>query len=460
MGVERRDGQEGGWELAKSKEVQPASVFEETMQVGSVRGRWPFAEPAIWTDPMLTTLERGVKGGKWYSLGDKAFSLRSLRAAFAKVKANGGAKGVDGVTIKRFENDLEGNLERLHRELMGGTYRPKPVRRVWIPKPGSNEKRPLGIPTVRDRVAQTSVKAALEPIFEKEFLDESFGFRPGRSCHKALSRVWRFLRDGKVFVVEADFRKFFDTIPHQVILDGLKKKVSDGRLLGLINLYLEAGVMDGWTWEPVNEGTPQGSVVSPLLANIALHGLDQIAKEQGYDIVRYADDFVILCQMGEESQGAMETVREWTASVGLTLHPDKTRVVDYGNGESFDFLGFTFCGGKYFPRSKSLMNLRGKIRELTPRKSGRSMKEVIRKLNPVLRGWFNHFKPCSEGRFKGIDYYVSRRLRSLIYVQHHLKPPANGNYRGRWPMKFFHDAGLYSMVQAKRKTSILSEANH
>jgi len=401
---------------------------------------------------MLTTLETGVRGGKWFSLGDKAFSVRALDAAFTRVKANRGSPGVDGWTSKRFDSNREKNLERLHADLMAGSYRPSPVRRVWIPKPGSSEKRPLGIPTIRDRTVQTAVKAVLEPIFEKEFRDSSFGFRPGRSCRQALRKVWKALKDGKRYVVDADFRKFFDTIPHEVIMRGLEEKVSDGRVLDLIRAYLKQGVMESGYLRPdeeLTEGTPQGSPLSPLLANIALHGLDVEMEDSGYEIVRYADDFVVLCQDRSSAEEALAAVRDWSERHGLSLHPEKTRIVDYGSGESFDFLGFEFRKDRVFPRKKSLLNIRGKIRERTPRLSGRSLGSTIQKLNPVLRGWFRYFRDSPEHVFRNMDGFVRRRLRSMLGKRNGI-PTTHPGIKSNilWPNSFFADHGLYSMQDA------------
>ena len=439
--------------MSETRELQPALVSQGTTQAGEVRARWAWAEPAIWTDRMLVTLEQGVQGGKWFSLCDKAFSLRSLRAAFTKVKLNAGSKGVDGVTISRFEADLEANLSRLHRELMEGVYQPQAVRRVWIPKPGSKERRPLGVPTVRDRVVQSAIKACLEPIFEKEFEDGSFGFRPGHSCHKALSRVHRGLGQGRQFVVDADIRKFFDTIPHEIIVRGLEAKVADGKLLGILRRYLTQDVLDEQTWETAIEGTPQGSVVSPLLANIALHGLDVLAREQEFELIRYADDFVILCATRQEAQSALEMVKAWLTGQGLSLHPEKTRIVDYAAGESFDFLGFTFEGGKFFPRKKSVQNLRNSVRAKTKRASGKSLSAIIQELNRTLLGWFGYFKPCPAGRFVEHDKFVRRRLRAILDGRIGKKPAHRGATHQRWPNAYFESAGLVSMASAKRQAT-------
>lgn len=438
--------------MNRSKEDQPALVFEETKQAGEVRARWPYAEPSVWTEPMLTTLERGIKGGKWFSLCDKAFSLRTLSASFVKVKANGGSHGVDGITVSRFESRLDENLDRLHRELMAGEYRPQAVRRVWIPKPGTKERRPLGIPTVRDRVVQTAIKAALEPIFEREFKEGSFGFRPGRSCRRALSRVWRSLQDGAAYVVDADLRKFFDTIPHEVILRGLKEKVSDGKLLAMIESYLTQGVMEGFDFEAGEEGTPQGSVISPLLANIALHGLDVLAQEKGFRLVRYADDFVILCKEKGEAESALDEVKAWVETQGLSLHPEKTRVVDYGAGEGFDFLGFTFKKGSHYSGKKSVQNLRNKVREKTKRSSGKSLNAIVSELNPILRGWYRYFKASPVHQFRAQDGFVRRRLRAILDRRTGHPPAHRGATNQRWPNAYFDSAKLYSMEAAKRQT--------
>jgi RNA-directed DNA polymerase len=448
--------QEGGCVKDDPKEETPASVPEGATQAGEVRARWPWAEPTVWTDRMLTTLETGVKGGKWFSLQDKAFGVRSLRAAFSKVKANGGSPGVDGVTIARFERNLEPELERLSQALTAGTYRPQALRRAWIPKPGSREKRPIGIPTVRDRVVQTALRFALEPIFEREFLDRSYGFRPGRSCRPALRRVWENLRGGATHVVDADLKSFFDSIPHDLIMRGLEEKVSDGKLLGLVRLFLEHGVMkDVEGWDPL-EGTPQGGPLSPLLANVALHGLDRLAEASGCELVRYADDFVVLCKSGSEAESALATVRDWVERAGLRLHPDKTRIADYGGGESFEFLGYEFKKGKAFPRRKSVKKLRDKIRAHTPYRSGRSLAATIHALNPILRGWYGYFKHGYPTALRDVDGFVRRRLRAMLAGRtggHRHTCPTSTR---RWPNSFFRDAGLFSMEDAHVARSTLS----
>jgi RNA-directed DNA polymerase len=248
------------------------------------------AELRVWTVRMLAALKKGVRGGKWYSLIDKVYPESALRSAFTQVAANHGAAGVDHVTIAKYASDLDANLARLSEALRSGTYRPQRIRRHYIPKPGSQEKRPLGIPTVQDRVVQTALRTVLEPIFERDFAPHSYGFRPGRGCKDALRRVDGLLKAGYVHIVDADLKSYFDTIPKDRLLALVGRKVSDGRLLGLVAAFLEQGVLDGldeWTAE---RGTPQGAVCSPLLSNIYLDPLDHLMAAQGFEMVRYADD--------------------------------------------------------------------------------------------------------------------------------------------------------------------------
>src|SRR2546428_5276477 len=241
-------------------EAKPTPVLE-AKQVGEVQARWAWTEPAVWTERMLTALEVGVKGGNWFSLIDKVYQPRNLRAAFAQVKANQGAAGVDHQTIEMFAADLETNLSKVSQQLADGSYRPQAVRRKWIAKPGSSEKRPLGIPTVRSRVVETALRNVLEPIFERDFAEHSYGFRPGRGCKDALRRVDHLLKGGYRYVVDADLKSYFDTIPHDRLLARLRQKVADGRVLALVEAFLKAGILEGLReWEP-EAGAPQGAVL-------------------------------------------------------------------------------------------------------------------------------------------------------------------------------------------------------
>ena len=347
-------------------EHHPAAVPEAAKQAGEVLRRWSWTEPSVWTERMLTTLEKGVKGGSWFSLIDKVYRPETLRRAFTRVKANKGAPGVDHQTIGMFEERLDENLQRLHEELKAGTYRPQAIRRVWIPKPGRREKRPLGIPTVRDRVVQTALRAVLEPIFERDFAEHSYGFRPDRGCKDALREVDRALKSGKTMVVDADLKSYFDTIPKGRLMGLVSARVSDGRVLDLVEAYLNQRVLDGLDeWTPT-EGTPQGAIISPLLANIYLDPLDHRMANLGYTMIRYADDFVILCADREEAEHALELVRDWTEGAGLKLHPDKTRIVDALQRGGFDFLGYHVERGYRWPSDKSQGKLKDTVRSKNP----------------------------------------------------------------------------------------------
>ena len=257
--------------MSRPREEQPSAVPGTAQQDGDVVARWGWTEPAVWTERMLTALEEGVKGGKWFRLIDKVYAEGNLLAGYSKVAANQGAPGVDHVTVEAFGNDLEANLGKLMQSLRDGSYQPQAIRRTYIPKPGSSEQRPLGIPTVRDRVVQAAVRYVVEPIFEKEFAAYSYGFRPGRGCKDALRRVDALLKAGYVYVVDADLKSYFDTIPHGRLMSRLRERIADGRVLQLIESFLKAGIMDGLKeWEP-EAGAPQGAVLSPLLSNVYLN---------------------------------------------------------------------------------------------------------------------------------------------------------------------------------------------
>jgi RNA-directed DNA polymerase len=398
---------------------------------------------------MLTALEEGVKGGKWYSLMDKVHRRANLRAAFAKVQANDGAAGVDRQTTAMFAQHLEANLQRLEEELKAEQYRPQLVRRAWIPKPGkSTEKRPLGIPTVRDRVVQTALRNALEPIFERDFAAHSYGFRPQRGCKDALRRVEELLTEGHIWVVDADLRSYFDTIPRQPLVERVRTKVSDGKVLALIQAYLEQGVLEeGKHWSP-EEGTPQGAVISPLLSNLYLDPLDHHMAAEGFHMVRYADDFVILCRSEEEAQRALEQVREWTAAAGLSLHPEKTHIVNATLPGGFDFLGYHFEGGLRWPRKKSMEKLQETMRRKTRRTNGRSMRVTIAGVNQTLVGWYEYFKHSHYTTFPRIDGWIRMRLRSILRKRAGRRGRGRGLDHRRWPNSFFAEHGLFCLTTA------------
>lgn len=397
---------------------------------------------------MLTALEVGVKGGKWYSLIDKVSSVSNLRSAFAQVKRNRGSAGVDRVTIGRFGERLEENLESLSSSLRNGTYRPQAIRRVWIPKPGSREKRPLGIPTVRDRVVQTALRNVLEPIFERDFAAESYGFRPGRGAKDALRRVVELLDAGYVYVVDADLQSYYDTIPRQALLERVEAKVADGKVLTLLEGYLGQEVLENAKYWTPEQGTPQGAVISPLLSNLYLDPLDHQMAQRGYAMVRYADDFVVLCRSESEAQRALAEIEAWTTAAGLRLHPEKTRIVDASQPGGFDFLGYHFERGYRWPSKKSLGKLKDKIRAKTKRTSGHSLQRIVSELRPTQRGWFAYFKHSHWTAFRNLDSWIRMRLRSILRRRQGRKGRALGKDHHRWPNAFFAELGLFSFTTA------------
>jgi RNA-directed DNA polymerase len=397
---------------------------------------------------MLAALEKGVKGGKWFSLVDKVYALANLRAAFAKVKANRGAAGVDHQTIEMFEAHLEENLERLSRMLREGTYCPQAIRRHWIPKPGSKEKRPLGIPTVRDRVVQAALLHVLEPIFERDFAEQSYGFRANRGCKDALRRVEELLKCGHTWVVDADLKSYFDTIPHDSLIERVEEKVADGAVIAMLKGYLKQDVMDAMErWTPEG-GTPQGAIVSPLLSNIYLDPLDHEMAHRGIEMVRYADDFVILCRSQAEAEAALEQVRQWSANAGLQLHPVKTRIVDATQKGGFDFLGYHFERGMKWPRQKSLKKFKDTIRAKTQRTNGNSLQTIIEDVNRSIKGWLEYFKHSHKTTFEPLDKWVRMRLRSILRKRRGHRGRGRGRDHQRWPNAFFSEHGLYSLVTA------------
>jgi RNA-directed DNA polymerase len=316
---------------------------------------------------------------------------------------------------------------------------------VWIPKPGGKEKRPLGIPSVRDRVVQTALRNVLEPIFERQFAQHSYGFRPNRGCKDALRRVQQLLNEGYVHVVDADLKSYFDTIPHEPLMALIETRISDGRVLDLIRAYLEQDVMDGMErWHP-ESGSPQGAVISPLLSNIYLNPLDHHMEQAGYEMVRYADDFVILCRSAREAFKALEQVQKWVEATGLTLHPDKTRIIDATQQGGFDFLGYHFERGYRWPSKKSIKKLRDAVRPKTKRTNGRSLECIIAGINPILRGWFEYFKHSHPNTFLSIDGWVRMRLRSILRKRHRKKGRGRGNDHQRWTNAYFAQRGYFSM---------------
>jgi RNA-directed DNA polymerase len=437
--------------MERPGEGEAAGVPLGAKQAADVRARWAWAERTVWTDRMLTALEEGVKGGKWFSLMDKVSSQRVLRSGFDKVKANRGAAGVDRQTVQMFEKRLSENLEKVEKQLRDGIYVPQPVRRVWIDKPGSREKRPLGIPTVRDRVVQSALRAALEPIFERDFAEHSYGFRPNRCCKDALRRVDGLLKRGYSWVVDADLKSYFDTIPREKLMARIREKVADGKVLKLLEDYLRQQVMDGLeSWVPEG-GTPQGAIISPLLSNLYLDPLDHLMQTAGFEMTRYADDFVIQCRSEADARAALEKVREWTAQAGLTLHPEKTRLVDATQRGGFDFLGYHFERGMKWPRKKSAKKFRDAIRQKTKRANGRSLERIIADINRVAKGWYEYFKHSHRTTFAEFDGWIRMRLRSILRKRRGGKGRGRGADHQRWPNAYFAERGLFSMQTARAK---------
>ena len=399
---------------------------------------------------MVDALERGVKGGKWHSLIDKVYAERTLTAAWQRVERNGGSGGVDGVSIRDFKGEAGKLLSHLSEQVLQDQYEPMAIRRVYIPKLGSHELRPLGIPTIRDRVVQTALRSVIEPIFERDFSDHSYGFRPGRSTKDALRRVDSLLSEDRRWVVDVDITRYFDTIPHRALLEEVKKKIADGRVLKLIEQYLKQDVLEATpSFETAEKrGTPQGAVISPLLANIYLHPIDMVMEGEEYRMVRYADDCVVLCNTYQEAERAMSRLRDLMEARGLTLHTEKTKIVDANAPGGFDFLGYHFEQGKRSPRQKSLRKLKDKIKERTRRANAHALSKIIEMINSVLRGWFGYFKHSYHRVFTTLDAWIRQRLRSILRARRGGRGRARGADYQRWSNAYFQQLGLFTMSEA------------
>ncbi len=439
MKVNRQEG-------SQSAEVAKPIQAEESP-------KW--VEPTVWTPRMWTALEEGVKGGKWFSLIDKVWNEANLRRSFEKVARNKGSAGIDHVSIGKFEEELEEELTRASEALSKGTYRPQLLKRTYISKDGGKGRRPLSIPTVRDRVVHTAVRHVIEPIFERTFAENSYGFRPGLGCKKALREVNELLHGGWNYVVDADMRKCFDTIPHGPLIKRVEERISDRRMLELIKAFLKQGIMEGGEqWEP-QEGTPQGGPLSPLLANIYLNPVDWMMNEAGYRMVRYADDLVVLCRNRQEAEEALRKLKDWVQANGLSLNPEKTRMVDMSQPrEYFDFLGYRFYrSGKgklrRFPRPRNMGKLRAKLRKHTKRCNGHGIEQIIQKINPILRGWYEYYKHSNRSTFQEVDGWVRMRLRSILRKRHRGRGRGRGRDHTRWPNAYFAEHGLLSLVATR-----------
>lgn len=352
---------------------------------------------------------------KWYSLIDKIWAKPNLEEAFREVKRNRGAAGIDQVTVKAYESELEPNLEGLQQALRSKTYRAKPVKRVYIPK-ADGTQRPLGIPTVEDRIVQAAARRIVEPLFEVQFMDCSYGFRPGRSAHMALANIRKDLAAGYRYVIDADLKSYFDTIPHEKLIEKVRETVVDGSVLRLLESFLKAGVMEGGSYHLNEAGTPQGGVISPLLANIYLHPLDEAMTERGHRMTRYADDFVICCRTAKGAERVLKSViglleRE----MGLVVHPEKTKIVN-SYKDTFVFLGHEFKPGKRMvPTDKAMKRFKERVKEITRKNQTVNVAQLVKKrLNPYVRGWGNYFGTGDvKRRFQELDAWIRRRLRAV-----------------------------------------------
>jgi RNA-directed DNA polymerase len=435
--------------MTKRTDQRPATVPFAATPAGQPPSVSEWANRFVWTDRMLAALAHGVRGGRWHTLSDKVYQSDNLWVSSHIVLGNQGAAGVDGQTVRQFDEQLLDELQRLEEDLRTDMYRPQAVRRVWIPKPGSTEKRPLGIPSVRDRVVQTALLHVLEPIFDDTFAEHSYGFRRGRGCHHALERIEALLNEGYVYVVDADLKSYFDTIPKDRLMARVSEKVSDNRVLRWVQMFLDQGVMDGLTeWTP-ETGTPQGAVISPLLANIYLNPLDHQMAEASFAMVRYADDFVVLCRTRAEADRALALVQSWVEDNGLTLHPTKTKVVDTRT-ECFAFLGYEFRGRLRLPRTKSLDKVKDAIRAKTRRTNGHSLEMIIRRLNATLQGWFGYFRHCFWTVYTDLDSWTRGRLRSILRKRAGRTGRGRGADHQRWPNAYFATEGLFSLHAAHR----------
>lgn len=433
--------------MKEAQEDEQPRTVQELERGGEVRARWSWAEPSVWTERMLEALETGVRGGKWHSLIDKVIREQSLQVAWKQVEARRGGGGIDGLSVSTFAKRSDKRLTRLSEQLREGTYEPYAVKRVWIPK-GDGKRRPLGVPAIIDRVVQTSIRNAIEPIFERKFAKCSYGFRPGRGCKDALREVARELKLGRTWVVDVDIEQYFDSIEHERLMDEVATEIADGSLLKLIRQFLEQDVMDGMKrWRP-ERGTPQGAVISPLLANIYLHPVDVAMTSAGYRLVRYADDMVILCESREEAERAHARLSELLTERRLTLHPVKTRLVDATLRPGFDFLGYRFFGNYRYPRPSSEKKLRERIRAKTPRTNGKSLEKIITSVNVTLVGWFGYFKHSSRQAFTAMDQWVRMRLRSILRKRSKRRGRGAGSDHRRWPNAYFQQHGLFSLVEA------------
>lgn len=399
----------------------------------------------LWTERMLQALERGNDGHSWHTLNDKIFTPKALTLAFNAVTREKKAAGIDGVTTAACRHKgADAVVPEILRLLREDRYEPRPARRVWIKKPGTTDEfRPLGIPTVRDRIVQQAIRAVIEPIFEQGFHPDSYGFRPGRKAQQAIAVVEQRLEEGFTWVVDADIKGYFDSIPHERLMDEVRKKIADGKVLGLLEKFLRQGVMEqGKGWLPSEGGTPQGAIISPLLANIYLDALDHQMAQSGWKMVRYADDFIIQCRSRDEAERALEQVRQWMQQSGLTLHPTKTKIVDATQRGGFEFLGWHFERGYKWPREKSQQRYKNTIRSLTKRSNGQSLEKIVSKVNQVTQGWGRYFTGGVSNIGENLTKWTRMRLRSILRNRDQRKGRGRGLDHHRYTNDWLAEQGL------------------
>lgn len=454
-----KGGRKANWIEDMEREEPPTSVQGASPDRREGEDLWQRygAEPGIWTKPMLRALEKGgPKGNKWFSLIDKVGSERTLGMAWEQVRDNAGACGVDRMSVAGFGKDSEKRLLAVREQIGRGSYRPHAVRRVMIPK-AKGKKRPLGIPTVTDRVVQTALKKVIEPIYEREFCRWSFGFRPGVGCKDALREVQQHLEAGYLHIVDIDIEGYFDNIDHELLMERVKERVADSRVLGLIEAFLKQGVMEqGVQWQP-EKGSPQGGVISPLLANIYLNELDWRINTEEVRLIRYADDMVLMCRNREDAAQAREKIGQWMGRARLKLSVEKTREADMSRErEYFDFLGYRFQRAKQgkllrLVRPKSRKKLKESIRRKTRRCNKNSMETICGELEPILRGWFGYFKHAHRNELQSVDSWTRMRLRSILRKRSKRRGRGRGRDHQRWPNDYFKKAGFYSLIDARNQ---------
>jgi len=376
----------------------------------------------------------------YYTLKDKVTKISNMKTAAKHVLDNSGSAGVDRINTVEFKENYSIHMRELYREFLEDRYQPKPALRVFIPK-SDGRKRPLGIPTVKDRIAQAAVRGILEPIYEKEFCDCSLGFRKGKSQIDAINKVEEYKEQGYKWVLDADIKGFFDNIDHELLIGFIKQKVTDGWVIEIIKSWLTMGVMKDGEYIPTEKGTPQGGVISPLLANIFLHQFDKVMVERGYKLVRFADDFVVMTKSKRKAKRAYEVVKEIiTEELKLELHPEKTVITNFGEG--FVFLGFEFIAWRYKrPRKKSLEKFKDKVRKVTKRNQPWKVDSIIKRLNAKIYGWANYFGHGNvKMLFQRLDEWIRMRLRSYIEKKKTVMQNT------KIPNSFFRKKGLVSLL--------------